>query len=139
MKSVEQLLRERVVIDPATGCWDCTLATNGFGYTQVWYGGRAVRTHRFVYEHPIGPIPLGLQIDHLCRNRRCCNPAHLEPVTPAENQRRGLNPRYVTQATGVCQRGHSMADALVYADGGRRCRGCHNQRNRESKQRKRQA
>jgi hypothetical protein len=47
--------------------------------------------HRDVYEQLVGPIPEGLVLDHLCRNRSCCNPAHLEPVTTAENVRRGLN------------------------------------------------
>ena len=86
-------LRERVEarIDRSGDCWVWTGSRTGAGYGQVWSrrGNRGV--HRIVYEQLVGPIPDGLVIDHLCRNRSCCNPAHLEPVTMAENVRRGLN------------------------------------------------
>ena len=58
------------------------------GYGQFWVGGRNVRAHRFAYGAFVGPIPDDLEIDHLCRNRSCVNPAHLEPVAQAENRRR---------------------------------------------------
>lgn len=58
------------------------------GYGQLWHGGKKWMAHRWSYEHFVGPIPDGSQIDHLCRNRKCCNPEHLEPISHDENMRR---------------------------------------------------
>lgn len=70
------------------GCWEWqgTSQPNGYGVFSI--NNHLQRTHRVSYEAFVAPIPDGLQIDHLCRNRICCNPEHLEPVTPAENTRR---------------------------------------------------
>lgn len=67
------------------GCWIWQWAVSNSGYGV--HAGQSA--HRYMYEKHVGPIPDGLWIDHLCRTKRCVNPAHLEPVTPAENQRRG--------------------------------------------------
>src|SRR3989442_920488 len=70
------------------GCWYWKGATNG-GYGTVYWGSRHRRVHVLVYELLRGPIPRELELDHLCRKRICCNPAHLEPVAHRENIRRG--------------------------------------------------
>jgi len=76
------------------GCWWWTGAVDG-QYGRFWIGprtqsGRIVQAHRYAYERLVGPIPDGLHIDHLCCNKLCVNPAHLEPVTGVENVQRGI-------------------------------------------------
>ncbi len=60
----------------------------GYLYGQFWYGNKNGLAHRYAYETMVGPIPEGLQIDHICQVQRCVNPAHLEPVTPKVNMQR---------------------------------------------------
>ncbi len=78
------------------GCWLWTASTReGYGYFGLGRRDEGmVDAHRFAYELLVGPIPAGLEIDHLCRVRRCVNPPHLEAVTSAENKRRALRVRY---------------------------------------------
>lgn len=78
----------RRVQEQEGGCW-LWVGTVDRGYGLLSVDGKTVRAHRYSYETLVGPIPDGLQIDHLCRNRGCVNPAHLEPVTQVENIRRG--------------------------------------------------
>lgn len=88
-----QRIVSRVDIDPETGCWVHRLTGDRQGYGRITYRGQAWKVHRLAYTAFVGPIPDGLVIDHLCRNTRCANPAHLEPVTNAENVRRGFAAR----------------------------------------------
>ncbi len=71
-----------------SGCWLWLASTNHNGYGQFMFNKTMVRAHRFAYELYRGPIPVGLQIDHLCRVRCCVNPWHMEPVTNRENSLR---------------------------------------------------
>ena len=84
--------------------------------------------HRAYYERYVGPIPEGLVIDHLCRNRRCVNPTHLEPVTSAENNLRGLGPGAVNRRKKACHRGHAFTPENTYHPPSdpkhRMCRAC---------------
>lgn len=81
---------QRYRIDSDTGCWIWQRTINPrTGYGQLTHEQRSWTAHRFYYERAHGPVPRGLQLDHLCRNRACCNPSHLEPVTAQENVRRG--------------------------------------------------
>lgn len=79
----------RISIDEHTQCWEWQGEINRNGYGRVWVEGKRLMAHRAIYTLIVGPIPEGLVLDHLCSNRRCCNPAHLEPVTHRENTFRG--------------------------------------------------
>lgn len=72
-----------------TPCWIAKTRKSNGRYALTRIDGREVYMHRAMYEQMVGSIPDGLQIDHLCRETRCIRPDHLEPVTPAENSRRG--------------------------------------------------
>lgn len=121
----------RIEVLPATGCW---LWRGSFGSSGYGSFGSA-STHRTAYTWFVEPIPDGLELDHLCRVRACCNPAHLEATTKSENQRRAKAVRL------ICVNGHPWVAAnivIVSSGKGRRsqtCRICHDQRNAESRAR----
>lgn len=108
-----------------TGCWTWVRSTDRDGYGQFRFQSRQWIAHRASYEQFVGPIPSGLTLDHLCRNRRCVNPAHLEPVVHKENVRRGLPHRSVKAVTH-CRHGHAFDKENTYVfRGSKRCRKCH--------------
>ena len=114
------------------GCWEWTGALNKRGYPSGAgeTGTRGLPAHRIAYEWMVGPIPADSELDHLCRNRRCVNPHHLEPVTHSENLRR-IRRVGPFQLRRYCKKGHALvgSNARMWSNGGGlrevRCYECH--------------
>ncbi len=103
-------------------CWEYDGSRTNQGYGKHWSGAL---THRLAYEALVGPIPPGLQIDHLCRNRACYNPSHLEPVTARENILRGHTKAAFYLSRSECSQGHPFTPENTYMSRGARvCREC---------------
>jgi hypothetical protein len=133
--TVERLLAKT---DRSGECWLWTAGKQTHGYGTVWHKGRKCLAHRVAYELLVGPVPGGLELDHLCRVPACVNPDHLEPVTHAENGRRG-NAGHINRSKTHCPQGHAYdaANTYVRRSGGRHCRECRRRQNREQKRRMR--
>jgi len=127
-------------------CWECSGAPSTKGYARVSWNGKARFAHRVIYEILVGPIPEGMEIDHLCRNRKCVNPDHLEPVMHGDNVRRDVEraPDEWGKAQGSkthCPRGHEY-DIISTQNGGRwahrRCRVCARETDRRRRLRRKE-
>lgn len=132
------------------GCWVWTGRLMHKGYGQFSPTSKKnVRAHKFSYETFISKVPHGLCLDHLCRNRSCVNPEHLEPVTNRENLRRSnIAPAEINSRKTHCPKGHAyLGDNLrVRPNGSRDCRACeleesrrYNDKNRDIKNARRRA
>lgn len=114
-------------VQKTEACWIWTGAKDGCGYGHFWGQTRMMKAHRWSYERFVGPIPAGLNIDHLCRTPSCVNPSHLEPVTQRENLLRGDTFQARNVRKTHCSRGHLLAgDNLKKTPGHRQCRECSN-------------
>ena len=109
-------------VEVSDSCWKWLGCLDARGYGIVRRNNKALKVHRVVYEIVVGKIPEGLVIDHVCRNRACCNPHHLEPVTNQENIIRGFKARPMRTH---CKQGHPLDNANTYWHKGRwNCRAC---------------
>jgi hypothetical protein len=107
-------------------CWTWIGAKDAYGYGVVTRSGRCYKVHRLIYASHFGPIPDGLQIDHLCRVRHCVNPNHLEAVDQRTNLLRGTGPSALHAVKTHCVRGHeyNAENTIVRPNGSRWCRAC---------------
>jgi len=127
-RSAEEKFRRFATVPDENGCMNWTGNINYGGYGLIRMSNYNIRAHRFAYEFYIAPIPEGLVLDHLCRNRKCVNPLHLEPVTRGENILRGdrshqfIRPLY-------CKQGHFLSVINTYWSYGKRsCKQCSSER-----------
>lgn len=125
--------------EPNTGHWLWT-ASLIRGYGQFRVNHRPAYAHRYAYEHLVGPVPEGLELDHLCRVRRCVNPDHLQPVTHRQNVLRGDSPTADNAVKTHCPTGHPYDEANTYRrdDGHRKCRACNRRMSAAAYARRRQ-
>lgn len=123
MKTVAQRLE--AMTRKGEGCWEFTGYIDRYGYGVMKVNGRKTKAHRVAYELAIGPIPDGLTIDHLCRNRSCVNTDHLEVVTSCVNTLRGESVSARAARQTHCVNGHPFDLFNTYtAHGWRKCRTC---------------
>lgn len=131
-------------VEKTEACWFWTAAIGDDGYGRFWAEGQMRRAHRVSYIAMVGSVPEGLVLDHLCRQRSCVRPDHLEPVTPLENSLRGIGPTLSTyQYVNVtsCPKGHPYdADNTYHRPDrpGRECRACQREACRRYNQRKKE-
>ena len=122
--SVAERFWAKVMVDPS-GCW-LWIAKTTEGYGSFKIAGEMIYAHRWIYEHLIGPIAKHLEIDHVCRNRSCVRPSHLEAVSHRVNVLRGAGLTARLAAQTHCKRGHEFSpqNTRIYRNRTRRYRIC---------------
>jgi hypothetical protein len=143
VSALPAFLTSRISTGAEDECWEWTgfIGSKGYGTVYLPVGtetseyvprGRMLMAHRLVYSMLVKPIPAGLQIDHLCRVRKCVNPAHMEPVTQRENILRGVGVTAINAAKTHCIHGREFTSENTPSSrrGDRQCRQCTNERMR---------
>ncbi len=148
MRPVEDRVWEKVnkngpipIFRPQLGnCWVWTRSLNSHGYAETVVDGKCISIHALTYKWEYGEIPFGYQHDHLCRNRACVRPSHIEPVTVRENILRGIGPCAENARKTHCAHGHEYNEEnTIHVPNGRDCRVCARERTRQYNVRKRLA
>lgn len=136
--SYSYCMKEKILkyTEQLNGCWLWTRSLNSQGYGKICVGNSETKlVHRVAYEIFKGPIGNGMELDHLCRNPRCCNPDHLEPVSHRENMLRGKTVGAANAIKTHCKNGHELNEANAYRFGVKRlcriCRAAAEQRRRD--------
>lgn len=148
MAKVALPVRDRILALVETseaGCWEWLGSRGANGYGRLTIGSRSdgsrrtALAHRVAYQEFVGPVPDGLELDHLCRNRACCNPAHLEPVTRRVNNLRGESVAAKMARQKDCKRGHPLSgdNLRINSRGARLCVTCTRAAGRRAMQRAR--
>ena len=126
---IERFLSKINVVE--SGCWEWTDSLTTKGYGQIRIKDKKQHVHRFIYEYYYGELNSTLVINHLCRNRKCCNPLHLEQVTNKENILKGEGICAVNARKTYCKRNHPLTPQNTYNYPNRRhCITCTQERNR---------
>jgi hypothetical protein len=134
--TIHDVLERLIICEPstlATGCWEWPGGKTCGGYGKVTMAKKTRIVHKLAYEHLVGSVPDGLQLDHLCRNPCCANVEHLEPVTGRENLMRGTSFSALNARKTHCPQGHELAGAnLLVSKGARICRTCKREKGRRA-------
>lgn len=121
-------------------CWIWKARQTSKGYAEFYIKSKPIRAHKLIYEMIVSPVPVGLQLDHLCRVRHCVNPLHLEPVTPKVNVLRGNGVTAQNARKTHCIKGHPLTkENITTTRGSRDCRLCNNIRACELRKRRKDA
>lgn len=123
MVTLAERLKSGCTVMPS-GCWEWHRYRNDAGYGCLSVGNKKTEAYRASYETFVGPVPTGLELDHLCRNRGCINPDHLEPVTKKVNVLRGFNACANNARKTRCKHGHELTAIVESGRNRRRCLTC---------------
>lgn len=144
-RTIDPLVRFWVSVLKTDTCWLWVGCVTKEGYGLFFDGTKQVLAHRFAYELLVGPIPKGLELDHVrawgCTNKHCVRPDHLEPVTHLENLRRGDAPAAQNRRKTHCKNGHefTLENTRITHEGKRQCLACARDRQRAYLLKKRHA
>ena len=123
-KELRERFEEKFIPEPNSGCWLWLAFVAGDGYGKFWEGGANQQAHRISYGLYKKDVPKELVLDHLCRNRQCVNPEHLEIVTDRENILRGIGPSAINAKKTHCKNGHKFTAENTYFHPKRPVRDC---------------